>query len=95
LARGTEGHGNLVEQKKINVQRLGYLYPQLGEKMPQLGVKIPRGKTKDDKKKFFLLFLLFFVSGYFDPQLAEKIPQLEVQIPRPGNVYFFCSTNFP
>jgi hypothetical protein len=44
MARGTEAYGNLGEQKKINVPRLGYLYPQLGDFFPELGVKIPRDK---------------------------------------------------
>jgi hypothetical protein len=68
----------LAEQKKINFQRLGYLYPQLGEKRPQLGVKIPRGKNKRNKRKkaleFDSKFLFIFSPRYFHPQLGEKTP---------------------
>ena len=73
MARGTEGHGNLAEQKKINAPRLGYLYPQLGAKRPQLGVKIPREKNKRKQKEFFLLAIVVAGRAGGAPDGARRV----------------------
>jgi hypothetical protein len=100
MARGTEGHGNLAEQKKNKRPKARVFVPPAMGKKASAGGQNTSGKiTKEIKEKnhsnLTRNFFLFFPRGIFTPSLGKKSPSWGYKYPSLGTFIFFCSARFP